>query len=396
MKKRKICVVTGSRAEYGILRPLIEEIKNDAGLKLQLIATGMHLSPEFGLTYKEIEKDGFVIDEKIEILLSSDTPVGVSKSMGLAMISFAEAYERLKPDIIVGLGDRFELFSAVVSALVGRIPVAQLSAGDVTEGAIDESLRHSITKMSHLYFTTTEEYRRRVIQLGENPERVFNVGALALDNIKRLKLLSKEALEKEINFEFNKYNLLVTFHPVTADNDVSENSFRNLLAALDELKNTNIIFTKANADTGGRVINEMIDSYVSQNSRKAASFVSMGQLKYLSAMRFVDAVVGNSSSGIVEAPSFKVGTINIGDRQKGRIKAASVIDCGPAKKDIGNALKKLYGGEFQKKLKKVDSPYGAGKTAKKIKDILKNYNLKNILKKVFHDIPVHAAEKNKD
>lgn len=384
--KRKICVVTGSRSEYDLLKPLIEEIENDIDLKLQLIVTGMHLSPEFGLTYKQIEKDGFFIDEKIEIILSSDTPVSISKSMGLVMISFAEAYERLKSDIIVVLGDRFEIFSVVAAALVSRIPVAHIHGGELTEGVFDDSFRHSITKMSHLHFTSTERYRKRVIQLGENPKRVFNVGALGLFNVKRLKLLSKDVLEQELNFKFSKHNLLVTFHPVTLEKNTSKHQFQNLLDVLGSLKNTHIIFTKTNADTEGRIINKMIDIYVSKNSSWSVSFTSMGQLKYLSTMQFVDAVAGNSSSGIIEAPSFKIGTINIGDRQKGRERAKSVIDCDPTKEDIRNALEKLYSKEFQESLKSIINPYSDGNTAKRIKDVLKDYNITNIVKKCFHDI----------
>lgn len=384
--KRKICIITGSRAEYGLLKPLIEEIKNDSAFKLQLLATGMHLSPEFGLTYQEIEKDGFRIDEKVEILLSSDTPIGVSKSMGLAMISFAEVYARLKPDLILGLGDRFELFSAVASALVSRIPVAQLSAGDITEGTFDDSFRHCITKMSQLHFTTTEEYRQRVIQMGEAPRRVFNVGALALDNIRNLSFLSKKSLEQELNFKFNKHNLLVTFHPLTLERNTARDDFQNLLDVLDELKDTNIIFTKANADTGGRIINKMIDDYTAKRENKCVEFISLGQLKYLSAMRFVDAVVGNSSSGIEEAPSLKIGTINIGNRQNGRIKVRSIIDCSPTKTGIRNAFIKLYSKNFKKILKSIENPYGDGNTAKRIKDILKRENLEQILMKKFYDL----------
>lgn len=384
--KRKICVVTGSRAEYGLLKPLIEEIKSDADLKLQLIATGMHLAPEFGLTYQEIEKDGFAIDEKIEILLGSDTPLSISTSMGLAMISFSEVYGRLAPDLIVVLGDRFELLSVVASALINRVPVAHIAGGEVTEGAFDDSIRHSITKMSHFHFTATEEYRKRVIQLGENPQQVFNVGSLGIDNIKRLKLSPKKVLEKELRFRFNRRNLLVTFHPVTLENNTSRWQFQNLLSALNELRDTNIIFTKANADTFGRIINKMIDEYVSKNSHRAIACASMGQLKYLSTMQFVNAVVGNSSSGITEAPSFKIGTINIGDRQKGRIKTESIIDCKSANQDIKNAIKILYSEKFQRNLRKVVNPYGDGKTSKRIKAILKRCNITNILKKSFFDI----------
>ena len=384
--KRKICVITGSRSEYDLLKPLIEEIEKDRDLQLQLIVTGMHLSPEFGLTYKQIEKNGFSIDEKIEIILSSDTSISISKSMGLSMISFAEAYDRLKPDIIVVLGDRFEIFSAVSAALVSRIPIGHIYGGELTQGAFDDSFRHSITKMSHLHFTSTESYRRRVIQLGEAPKRVFNVGALGIDNIKKTKLLPKQTLEKELNFKFKKQNLLVTFHPVTLEKNTSKKHFQNLLDAIDSLKDVSIIFTKANADTEGRVINKMIDDYVSKNSAQSRSFTSMGQLKYLSTMQFVDTVVGNSSSGIIEAPSFKIGTINIGDRQKGRVKARSVIDCDPTKEDIQSALRKLYSKEFQDNLKSIANPYSNGNTAEKIKNILNKYDISNIIKKSFYDI----------
>lgn len=383
--KRKICIITGSRAEYGLLKPLLDEIKSDPDLSLQLIVTGMHLSPEFGLTFSEIEKDGFRIDNKIEILLSSDTATGTLKSMGLALMGFGEAYERLRPDIIVVLGDRFEIFSAAASALVSEIPVAHIHGGEVTEGAFDDAFRHSITKMSHLHFTSTEEYRKRVIQLGEAPERVFNVGAIGLDNVKRLKLLSKKELENKLNFKFAKRNLLVTFHPVTLEN-TTEKQFKNLLTVLNELKDTKIIFTKTNADPGGMTINRIIDEYVVKNPQKAVSFISMGQLNYLSTMQFVDAVVGNSSSGIVEAPSFKIGTINIGNRQEGRIKAESIIDCEPTKESIKKALQELYSSDFQEKLKNIVNPYSDGNTARRILKVLKAYDIRNILKKTFYDI----------
>lgn len=387
MSKRKVCVVTGTRAEYGLLFWLMKEIEADTDLELQIIATGMHLSPEFGLTYKEIEKD-FKIDKKIEILLSSDTPIGISKSMGLAQISFAESYDELKPDIVVVLGDRYEIFSAASAAMVARIPIAHLHGGEATEGLIDEPIRHSITKMSHLHFTATEEYRKRVIQLGENPERVFNVGGMGIENIKRLKLLSKEEFESCINFKLNKRNILVTFHPVTLEKSTAKEQFQELLNAIDELSETNIIFTKANSDTDGRIINQMIDDYVAKNSNKAVAFTSHGQLRYLSALQFMDAVVGNSSSGIAEAPTFKIGTINIGDRQKGRIKASSVIDCQPNKKDIQKAFEKLYSNDFQESLKRTKNPYGDGMPSKKIVDILKNIELTDIVKKHFYDIEV--------
>ena len=385
--KRKICVVTGTRAEYGLLYWLMKEIEANKDLELQLIVTGMHLSPEFGLTYKEIEKD-FKINKKIEMLLSSDTAIGISKSMGLAQIGFAEAYEELKPDILVVLGDRYEIFSAVSVAMIANIPIAHLHGGEITEGAFDESIRHSITKMSHLHFTATDEYKNRVIQLGEEPNRVFNFGGMGIENIKRLKLLSKEEFEKSIDFKLNKKNILVTFHPVTLENSTAKEQFQELLEAIDELENTNIIFTKANSDTNGRVINQMIDEYVAKNSDKSIEFASLGQLRYLSALRYVDAVVGNSSSGLLEAPSFKIVTINIGDRQKGRIKALSVIDCEPKKEEISKAFEEIYSKEFQEKLKNVGNPYGENCPSKQIIEVLKNVNLANILKKSFYDLKV--------
>jgi GDP/UDP-N,N'-diacetylbacillosamine 2-epimerase (hydrolysing) len=383
--KRKICIVTGTRAEYGLLYWLMKEIEKDKSLELQLIVTGMHLSPEFGLTYKEIEKD-FKIDKKIEMLLSSDTAIGISKSMGLAQISFAEAYDELKPDILVVLGDRYEIFSAVSSAMIFNIPIAHLHGGEITEGAFDESIRHSITKMSHLHFTAATEYKNRVIQLGEQPNKVFNVGGLGIDNIKKLELLSKKEFEKSIDFKLNKKNIIVTFHPVTLEHSTAQEQFQNLLDAIDILKNTNIIFTKANSDTDGRIINSMIDRYVSANSDKSVGFTSLGQLRYLSALQYVDAMVGNSSSGLLEAPSFKIGTINIGDRQKGRIKADSIIDSNPDTLSISKAFDKLYSKKFQATLKKVENPYGNGGSSEKIIEIIKKTNISNIIIKSFYNI----------
>ncbi len=385
MMKRKICVVTGTRAEYGLLYWLMKEIEDDNELELQLVVTGMHLSPEFGLTYKEIEKD-FKIDKKIEMLLSSDTAIGISKSMGLAQISFAEAFDELLPDILVVLGDRYEIFSAVSSAMIARIPIAHLHGGETTEGAFDESIRHSITKMSHLHFTATDEYRNRVIQLGEHPTRVFNVGGLGIDNIKKLKLLSKEEFEKSIDFKLNKKNILVTFHPVTLEKSTAKEQFQNLLNVIDTLEDTNIIFTKANSDTDGRVINSMIDAYVQNNSHKSVDFTSLGQLRYLSALQYVDAMVGNSSSGLLEAPTFKIGTINIGDRQKGRMMADSVMSCNSDMKSISATFEKLYTDKFNIILSNSINPYGDGGASKKIKNIIKTINLNEILKKSFYDI----------
>jgi len=385
MKKRKICVITGTRAEYGLLYWLLKEIEADKDLELQLIATGMHLSPEFGLTYKEIEKE-FKIDKKIEMLLSSDTPIGISKSMGLTQISFAEAYADLEPDLVVVLGDRYEIFSAASAAMIARIPIAHIHGGEATQGLIDEAIRHSITKMAHLHFTATKEYRQRVIQLGEDPQKVFYVGGMGVENIHRLKLLSKKAFEESISFQLNKKNFLITFHPVTLEKNTAQQQFRALLVAIDTLKETNFIFTKANSDTDGRIINHMIDEYVAKNRHKAVAFDSLGQLRYLSALQYVDGVVGNSSSGLLEAPSFKIGTINIGERQNGRIKAKSVIDCKPTVEAIKKGFKKLYSKEFQNILKGVKNPYGKKMPSKKIVSIIKKVKLDIILRKKFYNI----------
>jgi len=382
MSSKKICVVTGTRAEYGLLYWLMKEIEADSELELQLIVTGMHLSPEFGLTYKEIEKE-FKIDKKVEMLLSSDTAIGVTKSMGLAQISFSEAYEELMPDLLVVLGDRYEMFSAVSSAMIANIPISHLHGGETTEGAFDESIRHSITKMSYLHFTATELYRKRVIQLGEHPNRVFNVGGLGIDNIKKLKLLSRDEFESSIDFKLSKKNILVTFHPVTLENSTAKEQFKTLLDVIDELEDTHIIFTKANSDRDGRVINSMIDEYVAKNRDKSVGFVSLGQIRYLSALQYVDAMVGNSSSGLIEAPSFKIATINIGDRQKGRIMADSVIDCDNSFEAITDSFDKLYSIDFKKSILEVKNPYGEGGASRKVVDIIKSYHFNNIKKKFF-------------
>lgn len=382
---RKICIITGTRAEWGLLAPLAHKIHNDQNLELQIIATGMHLSTEFGLTYRDIT---LPINKKCEILLSSDTPIGLCKAMGLAQISICEAYEELKPDIIVVLGDRYEIFACVASAMICRIPVAHLHGGEATEGLIDEAIRHSITKMSHLHFVATEPYKKRVIQLGENPSRVFNVGGFGIDNIISLDFLDKQSLESSLNFKLKDKNFLITFHPVTLENATAQEQFQELLKALESLSTSydiGYIFTKANADTDGRIINEMIDEFVCTHSN-AIAFTSMGQLRYLSTMRFVNAVVGNSSSGLGEAPSFRVATINIGDRQKGRIKADSVIDCEPKSDEIIKSCEYAMSKEFQVILQNVKNPYGEGGASQKTLEILKSYPLEGILKKAFYDV----------
>ena len=383
MIKRKVCVFTGTRADYGLLKPLINKIKDDDDLILQILVSGMHLSPEFGLTYKEIENDNFYIDEKVEILLSADTPSAIVKSTGLGMITFTDVLNRLNPDICIVLGDRFEAFAFAYSAFINKIPIAHISGGEITEGAIDDGIRHSITKFSHLHFVATEEYKKRVIQLGEDPKRVFNVGEIGLEGMKK-DLLDKNEFEKSINFKLNKKNILVTFHPETLKKS-SEKDFKEILNALSDLKDTNIIFTKANADTNGRIINKMIEQYVLDN-KNAIAFTSLGRKLYLSALQYVDIVLGNSSSGIVEAPSFNIATINIGNRQKGRVKAESVIDVKAQKEEILKAINRVYTNDFQSKLKNIKNPYEGLNGIDVIIKVLKKVDLKNIIHKSFYDI----------
>ena len=383
---KKICVITGTRAEYGLLYWLVKGIKDDPGLELQIVVTGMHLSPEFGLTFKEIEEDGFKIDKKVEMLLSADTPSSIAKSTGLGMIGFADAFNELQPDIVLIIGDRYEVFSAAFSAFTVRIPIGHIHGGETTEGAFDEAIRHSITKMAWWHFVAAEEYKNRVIQLGEDPRRVHLVGGMGVDCINKTVLLGKAKLEKLIGFKFGNKNLLVTYHPATLEKNTSKQSFQALLDVLDKLEDIKLIFTEPNADTEGRVIKLMIADFVSMHRDRSISFASMGRLNYLSTLQFVDAVVGNSSSGLTEAPTFKIGTINIGDRQKGRLEADSVIDCDPNLKAINKAIEKLYSKEFQEKLMKVQNPYGDGRAVEKIIDVLNNQPLPEELKKEFYNL----------
>lgn len=384
---KKICVATGTRAEYGLLKPLIDKIYHSEDFELQLAVTGMHLSTEFGLTYQEIERDGYPITAKIEMLLSSDTPVGITKSMGLALIGFADYFAMYQPDIVVILGDRYEMLMVASAALVARIPIAHIHGGELTEGLIDEAIRHSITKMSQLHFVTTEEYRKRVIQLGEQPQRVFNVGALGVENVKQIHLLEKEQLEKEIEFTFSEKTVMVTFHPVTLEQMTAENQFDNLLTVLDKYKELKIIFTKANSDTDGRVINRMIDDYVKSNSERCVAYTSLGQLRYLSVLHFCCGVIGNSSSGIIEVPSFKIPTVNIGDRQKGRVCANSVITCGNTIPEIQKAVDKALSEEFRALLSEITNPYEGENTSQRILEIIAEELQRGIeLKKSFYNV----------
>ena len=385
---KRIGIMTGTREEYGLLKSLMQEINKDNDLELYLIVSGMHLSPEFGMTYKEIEEDGFQINAKVEMLLSSDSPAGISKSIGLGVIGFADEFQRADLDMLILLGDRYEALSAAICALVMRIPIAHLHGGELTEGAIDEGIRHSITKMSYLHFTSTEQYRNRVIQLGENPERVFYVGALGVENIKKINLMTKEELERSIHFEIDENTVIVTYHPVTLENNTVEEQFLNLLEVLDRNPKIRMIFTKANADTNGRIVNELIDKYAAQNSERACAFVSLGQKRYLSALKYCRIVIGNSSSGIIEAPSFCKPIINIGDRQKGRICADSVINCGYTQQEIQQAMETALTKEFENKASNCRNPYEKENTAANIISVIKDYllNDKIKLKKGFYDI----------
>lgn len=387
---RKICVITGTRAEYGLLRWVMQGIKDAPELELQIIATGSHLVREFGDTYREIERDGFPIDRKVDMLMASDTPVGVAKSMGIALLGFADALADLSPDLIVVLGDRYEILAAVSAAMVARIPIAHLHGGETTEGAFDESIRHSLTKMSHLHFVAAAPYRDRVIQLGESPETVHLVGGLGVDAIKRVKLLDRAQLEASMDFRFGKRNLLVTFHPVTLESDSAGRQMDELFAALDTLSDTHVIFTLPNADTDGRALIRQVNDYVATRAHCRA-YPSLGQLRYLSCIAQVDGVVGNSSSGIAEVPSFGKGTINIGDRQRGRLMADSVIQCAPERADIEQALTTLYSPAFQAALARTINPYGNGGASAKIVEVLKSVDLSNILKKSFYDLDVSGG-----
>ncbi len=382
---KRIAVITGTRAEFGILTPLLNKIKNHPDLYLQLVASAMHLSPEFGYTVNEIQNSGFKVDKKVECILSSDTAVGISKSIGLALISFAEVFEELKPDLIIILGDRSEMIAAAIAATMANIPIAHIHGGETTEGAYDESLRHAITKMSYLHFASTENYRKRIMQLGESPDRIFNVGAMGLDSIKELDLLDLEKFEEAIQFKLGKRNILITYHPVTLESKTSKNQFEIILKTVDKLEDTSLIFTHANSDKDGRVVNQMIEDYVSVNSQKAISFKSLGQVRYLSALKHVDVILGNSSSGIIEVPFFNIPSINIGDRQKGRIANQSVIQSEVTEKAIANALKKAFDPEFRNEIKNQIQIYGHGNTSEKILEVILNTKIQG-LKKPFYDI----------
>ena len=384
--KRKIAVFTGTRAEYGLLYWLMRGIQEDDDLILQVIVSGMHLSPEFGNTWEVVQRDGFVIDAKVEMLLSSDTPVGLAKSIGLGVIGMADALDRLSPDILVLLGDRFEALAAAQAAMALRIPIAHLHGGEITEGVIDEAVRHSITKMAHLHFTSTEQYRHRVIQLGEQPRNVFNVGAPGVENIRRLRLMTKNELEHSLDFRLGELCFLVTYHPVTLSEDGAVAALTNLLGALNDFPAAHVVITYPNADTGGRLILKQLQQYAQMHSDRVLLVSSLGQLRYLSMMSVCDIVIGNSSSGLIEAPSFHVPTINIGSRQKGRILPATVLQCGEKRSDIRKSIKKALTPEFKKYCKAAKNPYGDGFVAKKIINRIKKQKIGSLAHKRFFDI----------
>lgn len=387
---RKICVVTGTRAEYGLMSRLIRLINDSDKTQLQLIATNMHLSPRFGNTYQEIEADGIKIDKKVPIIddNASDTAVETLYSMSRALSGFAEAYAELKPDLILVLGDRYEILAAATAALIERIPVAHLHGGEITEGAYDDAIRHSITKMSHLHFTSTEEYRRRVIQLGEQPERVFNVGALGVENIKKLPLMSKDEIEKEIDFKIDDNTVLVTYHPVTLGNRTAKDDIDDFIAALEERKDLRTIFTMPNSDTGGQFMVDAINGFVNRNAERAKVYKSLGVLRYLSVMKQVAAVVGNSSSGLLEVPSFGIPTLNIGDRQNGRIAAESVYNCAPDKDSVLSGLDKVLSKDFRELASEVRNPYEKANTAEEIFKVISTYPLDRLVQKRFYNINI--------
>lgn len=383
---KKIAVFTGTRAEYGLLYWLLKDIEADSELELQLLVSGTHLSPEFGNTYTQIEQDGFNIDEKIEILLSSDTPVGVAKSMGLGVLGFTDALNRLKPDALVILGDRFEALAVAQTAMILRIPIVHLHGGEVTEGAYDDAIRHAITKLSYLHCTSTNEYRNRVIQLGESPSRVKNVGAIGLDHLSRSHFMTVDELSESLSFPLTKPFLLVTYHPVTLADEEPEATFQALLESLNEFSEYQVILTYPNADDGGRRIIPLLESYSKNSPDRVLAIESLGQKRYLSAVKHSAAVIGNSSSGIIEVPSFDVATINIGMRQKGRLSAKSVIHCHPFKNDIVNAIYIGINKTYKINDEVIINPYGQGDASGQVVTLLKELNASPF--KSFYDLDV--------
>ena len=383
--KKTLCVITSTRAEYGLLKYLLRDIQGDNDLRLQIIATGTHLSPGHGFTVNEILEDGFQIDAKVEMLVSSDSGVGVTKSMGLGLIGFADALEALAPDALIIVGDRYEMLVGAAAALIAKIPIVHIHGGEITEGALDDCIRHSITKMAHLHFVSTDDYRRRVIQLGEHPNTVFCVGGLGISGVMREPILSRDELESELGFSLAKKNLLITFHPETISNITPENQINELLQALEKFPNTNLVFTGSNADSGGQEIMKSIKNFASLRSN-AHIFQSLGTRKYYSCLAHFDGVIGNSSSGLLEAPSFGIGTVNIGDRQKGRQMATSVINSSINSQLIEEAIDCLFSDEFIRSLEGTINPYDQGDPSSQIIKFIKHQDFASIFNKRFYDL----------
>ncbi|QXH48302.1 UDP-N-acetylglucosamine 2-epimerase (hydrolyzing) [Pseudomonas xanthosomatis] len=381
---RKVAVFTATRAEYGLLYWLMKDIQASQALQLQVLVSGMHLSPEFGETWKDIVADGFAIDAKVEMLLSSDTAVGVAKSMGLGALGFADALERLAPDMLVVLGDRFEALAVVQVAAVMRIPVAHLHGGEITEGAYDDAFRHAISKLSYLHFVAAEPYRQRVIQMGEAPQRVFNVGAFGLDHLLRTPRLSLQALSESLGFTLDRPFLLATYHPETAVESDATAVFSAMLAAFDAFAGYQVILTYPNADNGGRAIIPLLEAYAAANPRRVLAIPSLGFRRYLSAVALASAVVGNSSSGIIEVPAFGVPSVNIGARQQGRLAADSVVHCQAEAVSIREALAKALSPDFAEQCRHVVNPYGQGRAAASTVQVLEQ--LDAVTPKSFHDL----------
>ena len=383
---KTIAILTATRAEYGLLKPIIIALKETGTYNIKVLVTGAHLSPEFGLTYKEILDDNIKIDKQIDILLSSDTPSAISKSMGLAIMGFADYFTDNRPDALMVLGDRYETLAVCLAAMNERIPIIHLYGGDTTEGAVDEAIRHAITKLSYLHLVSNEESKNRVIQLGEAPERVFNVGAIAVENALKMPLMTKEELSSSLGINLEKKYAVVTFHPVTLENSSAKEQCIELLNAISIHDEMNYIITKANADTNGRIINKMLEEYTKSHDN-ATLFDSLGVKRYLSALKYASMVIGNSSSGLGEAPSFHIPTVNIGDRQRGRLKSTSVIDCAPNFSDINNAIKLAQSNSFKEICNSTVNPYGDGNTSSKIVDIINDFaNSKIDIKKTFYNI----------
>lgn len=392
MSLRHVAIVTGGRPDYGLFLPLLRALSDDSDFKLSVVATGMHLMPEQGETWRDIERDGFTIAEKVDLDLASDSPVAIAQSVGIGVAKMAGMLSRVRPDILVLLGDRFESLAAAVAAMIARIPIAHIHGGESTEGLIDEAIRHSISKMSQLHFTATEEYRRRVIQLGEQPSRVFCVGAIGLDNVRRNELLSRSELEAALGVRLGTPTFLVTLHPVTLEHGTSSEHAEALIAALDTFPDAKVVMTLPNADTDSGALRDRLETYVSEHRDRATALAALGTRRYLSLLAQCDVVIGNSSSGLIEAPSFHVPTVNIGDRQRGRIAPRSVIHCASTTEDIRNAIVKALASQFRAGLAGMENPYGDGRATPQIVEVLRRVKLDgDLIKKRFYDLPANAA-----